>query len=176
MTQRYCERLDPKGIFTFQTFDDDKDRKDFRLAKVYHGTLEQHANDLTRLNQAGAGIFVMINRGDGAVHEGKKTCRTKANVVAVRALFADADGVPIEPILRKSPPPHILVESSPDKWHVYWLTNDTPLAEFTARQQAIAVHLGTDPAVTDIPRVLRLPGFYHQKDAPFLTRLVEDAS
>jgi hypothetical protein len=114
----------------------------------------------------------MVNRGNGVVHEGKKTCRTSDNVIAVRALFADADGTPIGPILAKCPPPHILVESSPDKWHIYWLTNDTKLEEFKPRQIAIANALGTDPSVNDLARVLRLPGFYHQKNEPFMSRLV----
>lgn len=159
--------------FTFQTFDD-SESKDLRKAKVLHGTLDLHADTLIRMNQSGAGIFVMVNHGDGVVHEGSKTCRCNNNVIAVRALFADADGAPIEPILARSPPPHVVVESSPGKWHVYWLTNDTKLGEFKPRQQAIAQHLGTDPAVNDLARVMRIPGFYHQKKEPFMTRLAKE--
>jgi hypothetical protein len=41
---RFLECLDPGArYFTFQTFDDDGDRKDKRLAKILHGTLAQHA-------------------------------------------------------------------------------------------------------------------------------------
>lgn len=88
--------------FTFQTFDD-SESKNLRKAKVLHGTLDLHADTLIRMNQSGAGIFVMVNHGDGVVHEGSKTCRCNNNVIAVRALFADADGAPIEPILARSP-------------------------------------------------------------------------
>ena len=174
MAQKFLDRLEPQGIFTFQTFDDGKD-KNFKMAKVLHGAFEEHTEKLTQMNNLGAGVFVMVNRGDGIVHDGKKTCRTNDNVISVRALFADADGVPIGPILAKAPPPHILVESSPGKWHFYWLTNDTTLDEFKGRQQAIAQAFGTDPLVCDLSRVLRLPGFYHQKGEPFLTRLVEQS-
>ncbi len=183
MAQRFLDLLGPDEDFTFQTFADrkvDPDRsalqgcKPQALQSVCHGTFAQHAQTLGYLNRAGAGVFVMVNRGDGIIQPGRKTCRTKDNVVTIRSLFADADGVPLSPILEKSPPPHILVESSPDKWHLYWLTTDTPLDEFTARQKAIAQLLGTDPAVNDLPRVMRLPGFYHQKGALFMTRLVED--
>jgi hypothetical protein len=170
MAKRYLDKLGDTE-YTFQTFDDSP-RRSMAKAKVLHGTLETHADELIYLNNCGAGVFVMVNRGDGHIHAGKKTCRTNDNVVAVRALFADADGTPIGPILEKCPPPHILVESSPDKWHIYWLTNDTKLDEFKARQQAIANTLGTDPAVNDLARVLRLPGFYHQKNEPFMSRLV----
>ena len=174
MAHSFLEKLDPEGIFTFQTFDEG-DQKDYKKSLVLHGSLEQHAQKLTQMNNLGAGVFVMVNRGDGIVNVGKKTCRTNDNVISVRALFADADGVPIGPILAKAPPPHILVESSPGKWHFYWLTNDTTLDEFKGRQQAIAQAFGTDPLVCDLSRVLRLPGFYHQKGEPFLTRLVEQS-
>ena len=173
MALRFLNKLDPsKPTFTFQTFYDKKDENNFIYPCVKHGTFYEHYELLKKLNQKGAGIFVMVNRGDGIMHEGEKTCRTKSNVIAVRALFADADGVPIEPILEICPPPHILVESSPGKWHIYWLTNDTKLEEFTPMQEAIAERYGTDPAVKDLPRVMRIPGFYHQKNEPFMTRLV----
>lgn len=70
-------------------------------------------------------------------------------------------------------PPLGLV-TSPCKWHIYWLTNDTKLVEFKPRQLAIAQQFGTDPKVNDLARVLRLPGFYHQKKEPFMTRLVRN--
>jgi hypothetical protein len=171
MTRSFLNRLAPNEDVTFQTFADNKATTGW-LAKALHGTLNQHADELSSLNQRGAGVFVMANRGDGIVHAGNKTCRTNSNVRSIRALFADADGVPLEPILKIAPPPHIIVESSPGKWHIYWLTHDTPMEEFSDRQMTIAKLFGTDPAVKDLARVMRLPGFLHQKGAPFLTRLV----
>lgn len=168
---RFLKLLDPQGIFTFQTFDDDKDRKDPRLARVFHGTLDQHAAELLRLQERGAGVFVMINRGDGVVHAGAKTCRAAANVVTVRALFADLDGAPLEPVL-EALLPDIVVESSPGRWHTYWKTDDCPLHDFTLRQKQIAAKFDSDTNVADLPRVMRLPGFLHQKGEPFLTVVV----
>lgn len=173
MALRFLNKLDPsKPTFTFQTFYDKKDENDFIYPCVKHGTFDEHYEFLKKMNQKGAGIFMMVNRGDGIIHEGNKTCRKTQNVTAVRALFADTDGVPIEPILTTCPPPHILVESSPNKWHIYWLTNDTKLEEFTLRQIAIAEKYGTDPSVQDLPRVMRIPGFYHQKAEPFMSCLI----
>lgn len=169
---KYLKLLDHESeVFTFQTTDESS-RKSWAKAKVFHGTFDQHADALYELNQAGAGIFVMVNKGNGIVYEGNRTCRTNANVVEVRALFVDADGAPLEPILENSPPPHIVVESSPGKWHVYWRTNDTRLEEFKLIQQTIAKKFNTDPAVNDLARVMRVPGFYHQKGEPFMTRLI----
>jgi hypothetical protein len=48
---RFLRLLDPTTEqFTFQTFDDNHDRKDPKLAKVLHGTLDQHFNRLSFLN------------------------------------------------------------------------------------------------------------------------------
>jgi hypothetical protein len=162
----FLDALDPAGIFTFQTFDDDKNRKDRSLARILHGTLDQHLQTLIRLQQQGAGVFVMVNQGDG---QG----RSAANVLCVRAHVLDLDGAPLEPVMESELPPHIVVESSPDKWHAYWLVEDCPLQEFKARQHALAARFNGDMAVCDLPRVMRLPGFWHQKGVPFQTRLVK---
>ena len=169
--KKFLDALDPTGVFTFQTFDDDKDRKVLRLARVLHGTLDKHADALVRLQQQGAGTFVMVNKGDGLTHMGNKTCRTAANVIAIRALFVDLDGAPLQPVL-DALQPDIVVESSPGRWHCYWLVSNCPLAEFKPRQQQLAVKFKGDPKVVDLPRVLRLPGFFHQKAEPFITRMI----
>ena len=107
---RFLNALDPRGVFTFQTFSDreedkrtyvDKDGKKKTFdpnARVFHGTLAEHGQQLVELNQRGVGIFVMVNEGDGVVHKGKRTCRTAASVMAIRALFVDLDGSPLEPV------------------------------------------------------------------------------
>lgn len=165
MAGAFLSALDPNGSFTFQTLDDDKTRKSRSLSRIFHGTLEEHAATFSELQQQGAGVFVMVNEGD---EQGRST----NNVVRVRAHFIDLDGAPIEPVLEAGLQPHILVESSPDKWHAYWLTNNCPLHEFKPRQQSLAHRFGGDTAVCDLPRVMRLPGFWHLKGAPFTTRLV----
>lgn len=170
MTRLFLHALDPEGTFTFQTFGDRG--KDPGLNRVLHGSFEQHADELVRLNNLGAGVFVMVNKGDGIVHPDAKTCRTKANVVAVRALFVDLDGSPIEPVLKMPLLPDIVVESSPGRWHAYWLTEGCPLDEFKERQVLLAEMFDGDPKVCDLPRVMRLPGFLHQKGEPFLSVLM----
>ncbi len=171
MAAAFLNLVDPRGVVTFQAFDDNKDRKSLGMAQVVHGTLEQHAERLEFLQRRGAGVFFMVNAGDGLVHEGNNTCRTTSNVVQVRALFADLDGSPLQPVL-DAHYPDIVVESSPGRWHAYWLTNDCPLADFKLRQQQIAAKFNADPKVCDLPRVMRLPGFWHQKAEPFMTHMI----
>jgi hypothetical protein len=40
-------------------------------------------------------------------------------------------------------------------------------------QRFLISRIGSDPAVQDPSRVMRLPGFYHQKRKPRMTRILE---
>lgn len=169
MAQHFLDLIHAGGSFTFQTLDDNKQRrKESRhdpFARIFHGTLSQHEGDLTSLQQQGAGVFFMVNEGNGRG-------RTASDVVRVRAHFLDLDGAPIDPVKQTELPPHIVVESSPDKWHAYWLVEACPLTEFKERQKRLAQKFDGDPCVHDLPRVMRLPGFWHLKAEPFQTRIV----
>lgn len=161
----FLDALDAGGAFTFMTIPEGE-MKGKGSISVLHGTLHQHAERLAQLNNAGHGIFVMVNQGD-------LKGRSAINVIKVRGLFVDLDGAPLAPLLETEAPPHILVESSPNKWHGYWRVNDCPNDKFKERQQALAKRFDGDKSVCDLPRVMRLPGFWHRKTAvPFQTRLV----
>jgi hypothetical protein len=169
--ERFLKVLDATATkFTFQTFDDNKERKERRktngepdpLAKVIHGTLIERFDELASLNARGAGVFVTVNETD---FEG----RTAKNVKKVRALFADLDGSPVP---RDCPRPHAVIETSPGRFHVYWRVNGVSLADFPVKQKALAAHFGGDPSVHDLPRVMRLPGFFHRKGTPTMVRIV----
>lgn len=162
----FLEVLDPNNIHTFQTFDDSPNKRP-ELAKILHGTLEQHLTTLTRLNKQGAGIYVMVNSGNGKG-------RTKANVQGVRAIFADFDGVPLPQHWLLEP--HISVESSAGKYQIYWLVTDVTLEDFPIFQKALAKHYSSDPSVTDVCRVMRLPGVYHCKAEAVLVKLLETSN
>jgi len=142
---------------TFQTFNDKKNDKFKYLNKLLHGTLADVQSKLVKWNKLfDIGIYVTINKTD---RKGRKT----ENIIKVRALFADLDGSPLAPILKAKPEPHMIVESSKGKYHAYWLVDDCPLDKFSIYQKAIAKKFNSDPKVCDLPRVMRLPGFYHCK-------------
>lgn len=154
--------------FSFQAFDDSTAKRT-ELVAIRHGSLEECANWLIKQNKQGAGVFVTINETDG---KGRKA----SNVCRVRAVFADFDtatqGI-LERLRSDTMPPSIIVESSEGKFHAYWLIENLPREQFKAIQQSIARYWGSDPKVCDLPRVMRLPGFLHQKAAPQLVHLVE---
>ncbi|HAR37770.1 MAG TPA: hypothetical protein DCS09_03885 [Porphyromonadaceae bacterium] len=146
------------GKNTFQTFSDNKESK-VNLAKVFH-------NDMSRLddvNYYGGGIFLTINETDG---KGRK----RDNIKRVRAIFVDLDGSPLEPVLEYDP--HLVVETSPGKYHAYWFVKDFPLEAFSPTQKTLAEMFEGDPVVNDISRVMRIPGYWHQKGEPFMSRIV----
>src|SRR5208337_3041529 len=170
---RFLSLLDAHAtFFTFQTFDDvvlenNKKRKDPKLLRALRGSLDECWDEIVRLNERGAGVFVTVNETDGKGRKGE-------NIVRVRALFVDLDGAPSEPLLQHDPKPTIVVESSPGRFHGYWPIGGVGLEDFGGLQRALAGRLGGDPAVCDLSRVMRLPGFVHRKGEPFLTRIVRE--
>jgi hypothetical protein len=164
MADKFLTCLGRGGIFTFQTFNE-VNKGDKTLSRVSHGDINQHYSSLAQRNNRGAGIFVMVNEGDC---RGRK----KENVKRVRAVFVDLDGAPLEPVSQASLKPHITLESSPGKYHAYWLVNGLSLDAFTTTQLALANRFDGDTSVKDLPRVMRLPGFFHRKNIPFQTRIL----
>jgi hypothetical protein len=164
----FLATLSLRQPITLQTFTDDKDKLTNGhdpLAKILHGPVAQHEAELLRLQSQGAGVFFMVNVGDGAG-------RANENVRQVRAVFADLDGAPLAPVLAAGLKPHAVAESSPGRYHVYWLTV-CPLDQFKPVQKAIAARFGSDPNVNDLCRVMRVPGFWHQKGTPFQSRVLK---
>lgn len=161
---QFLELLAPGEIITFQMFGEGTAKGNPKMNKILHGTLAEHRAALTRYNQRGAGVFTMVNAGDG---KGRRA----SNVQRIRAYFVDFDNVyPPDPTTVPLPP-HVIIESSPGRWHWYWKVTDAPLEVFNTVQSALAERLGGDTSVCDLPRVMRLPGFCHHKSEPFLTRI-----
>jgi hypothetical protein len=163
---RFLEALAPDGALTFSTFTDTRPRpaRD-PLARILQGDYWRNVGTLAKLNAQGAGVCVMVNRGDA---KGRKA----ENVQAIRAVFLDLDSAPLAPVMAAPIPPPIVCESSPGKHHAYWPIAEMPLADFRNAQQALAAQYGGDPAVCDLPRVMRLPGYLHAKGEPFTSRLL----
>lgn len=162
---RFLQALAPDGALTFSTFSDGRRPGRDPLARILHGNYRRHCGTLGKLNHSGAGVFVMVNRGDG---KGRKI----ANVQTVRAIFLDLDGAPLAPVIAAPVAPAIVCESSPGKHHAYWPVAGMPLGDFRRAQRALAAVYGGDCAVCDLPRVMRLPGYVHAKGPPFTTRLL----
>ncbi len=160
----FLKLLDPEvERFNFRTFSDCPSATTPSLTGNFQGDFQQVSQRLQGCNERGAGVFVVINEG------GQK----KADITRVRAVYADTDGAELEPIV-STLTPHIVVNTSPGKWHVYWLVSaNFPLDQFKPVQLAIANKFSTDKNVADLSRVMRLPGFNHNKTKPYPVQLID---
>ncbi len=167
--RRFLAALDPDAKhFVFQTATDAEPKPDpDPLARVLN-LPPDNLKPLVARNAKGAAIWVAINETDG---KGRRV----ENVTGVRAVFADMDGAPLAPVLSCTLEPHLVVETSPGKYHAYWFVRGLAVEQFAGVQRRVAKTFGADPML-DLPRVMRLPGFVHQKDpaAPFVARIVHE--
>lgn len=159
----FLQALDPTAqAFTFQLF---HETNKSQPPVVLHGSLDELQSELMRYNNLGYGVFVTVNETDGL---GRKA----SNIQQVRALFVDFDDKEVlpEPHLK----PSIVVQSSENhKQHWYWLVGDCPLDKFSEYQQRLASFYGSDAVVKDLSRVMRVPGFLHQKAEPKVVQLLD---
>src|SRR5262245_20928873 len=111
--KQYLRTIDPDAKnFTFQCFDDDRQRQDKTLTCILK--CNGYDKDLRALYEQGAGKWVHINETNGEE-------RKKEHIVRIRAVWQeDDDGYegefPLEPSL--------VVESSEGRFHRYWLVAD----------------------------------------------------
>lgn len=137
-------------------------------AHTLRGMIREVFPTLQQYNQNGWGIFCCINAMDGQGRE-------LANVQAIRTHVVDLDNVltsqaNYEKAISAYPQPHFAVQTSPQKYHLYWLVEPYTGNDFyTFQQRKFAQIYDGDKKIIDPTRVLRVPGFYHLKAEPFLT-------
>ncbi|MTH64729.1 DUF5906 domain-containing protein [Paracoccus shanxieyensis] len=137
-------------------------------------------NEACNFNANGYGIFATVNEMDGfgygvdgrPLENGVKT-DTLEHVASIRAQVVDLDNLNApqnsQRALQHPMPPQFYVQTSPNKFHVYWtVTTYRDNEWFKTVQRKLRQFYEGDPAVIDATRVLRVPGFYHRKGAPHL--------
>lgn len=135
-------------------------------ARPRRGTLPELWDWIIEENNAGRGIFINVNALDGSG-------RLASNVAAIRCQVLDLDGVDArqqyERVAASAVPPAFAVQSSPEKFHVYWQVAPHADAErFGRLQRKLLTEYNGDRKIIDPSRVLRLAGTYHQKGEPHL--------
>lgn len=153
-------------VMTWQTFcdpdlpadwvDEKGEAKDF-LAMRWRGHFDAATvGILSQKQQQGAGVFFSVN---GSTTGGMKA----ADIDQFRTMIVDSDGAPMPQVWPY--PPHIIVSRDPTHWHAYWLIDGNTDAESWAfSQYQLALWFGGDTSMINADRVLRVPGFLHQKD------------
>lgn len=137
----------------------------------YHESLANAEPSLRADNAQGRGVFFTVNDLDCALDLGRK--RTKKMFVRARAVWVEDDQRHIGPRADWPIPPNLIVNSSPGKYHYYWLTTCGDAGEWEAVMARMVRDHGCDNQARDLARVLRLPGFMHQKAEPHLVTFAE---
>ena len=123
-------------------------------------------------NAGRSNVYLSVN----AVAPDQRSRRRDA-VRAIRHVFLDADhdatrvlaAIDRRPDL---PPPSYVLQSSPDRAHMFWRVRDFTIDRVEALQKQLARELGTDPAATPCSQTTRLPGFVnHKHPTPFLVTI-----
>ena len=156
--ERFLQFLDPRANqFCFRAYGD-KDKSNPHLRCKLEGSFKQHVQTLVAKNNLGASICVVVNDGGHTDNEIKN----------VRFVFADTDGAPAKPLVNALPP-HAIIQSSHERFHIYWRVKNITVSDFASIQKQIAQKYNTDPSISNPSRIMRIPGFLHHKGDPYLT-------
>ncbi|MGB7217952.1 MAG: DNA-primase RepB domain-containing protein [Vicinamibacterales bacterium] len=118
---------------------------------------------LRAMNAQRFNVYVSVN----TIQPGRRT-RTKDAIGTVRHIFLDADhdGPKVLDqigIRDDLPPTSYVLESSPDRIHVFWRAEGFTPAGAARLQKHLARDLATDGAATSCSQTTRLPGYRNHK-------------
>lgn len=139
--------------------------KEKKALSHYHGTFEEALPYLHRDNKLGRGVFFCVNELDREKDKTRK--RTKKMFVQARAIWVEDDNKREEPRNDWPLKPNLIVNTSPGKYHYYWLTKTKNAKEWEKVMLRMVEDHGCDSQARDLARILRIPGFKHQKGKPF---------
>lgn len=130
------------------------------------GSFTEHREKLIAANEHAA-LCVCVTDINGPRRNGDFA-------LGCRFAILDLDGAPLPDWHAVGMPvPHLIIESSPDRWHCYWRLQDRlPKTAWIALQQKLAATFNGDPGMANPALVMRVPGSVHHKSGAFLTRIV----
>lgn len=159
-----------RPVHTFQYMNDRRSH-----VHTYKNAIDAY-DDVYRMCTSGYNCYFMVNPGDGSSRGTGSTVRCKAAVTSLEYLFIDTDNASTNDVtaylVSKNLIPHITVQSSPGRYHLYFKI--TP-AELSASRKWAAVQLelasipGCDKSMHDYSKLLRIPGTTHQKSHTVVT-------
>jgi hypothetical protein len=118
--------------------------RDGSISNLWPGIIERQAE--------GYGVFVVVNEGG---HNGR-------SITNIRALHIDGDDIPLPSQWHVGP--DFIVKRNATHWHAYWPVADMAVTEFKTAQKRLIAMYGSDGAIHDLPRIMRLAGSLHLKD------------
>jgi len=163
MNQKEFLKLFNKNINKIQySAGDDLKSKKGHHDRGFKGVINE--SEIKPLNKIGFGIYFTVNKFPAGQ-------RKKNKVLRVRAVWVEDDDS--GKLITDWPlPPSIVVNSSKNKYHYYWLTNTKKYDEFERVMQTMVDEHNCDKKARDISRVLRVPSTYHHKAGKFRVKVI----
>lgn len=128
-------------------------------ARKVEGSFSEKQKELESLNEKGYGIYVVVNGGG----------HSDAVITQGRALFVEHDNLDkaAQVGLWRSldlPEPTIQIDTGGKSIHSYWLLDrPCPISDWKTLQSDLLEFADADRSIKNPSRVMRLPGFKHQK-------------
>jgi hypothetical protein len=156
----------PDTVMRFRFIDDDKSktRADRLPSQERQGPIALLWPEVLSFQKQGYGTFYFVSE----MRAGIEGFATDADAIRARALAADFDDrVPDEWEWHSLP--SLIVHTSAGKGQALWLAPDGfRLGDFKPVSRRLIAYYGSDPAVQNLSRILRLPGTLHLKSEPQL--------
>jgi hypothetical protein len=147
---------------------------DYDMAKVKIEYIDKEAADLKRSELIATEKFEKVNI---EVSEKKKRDGSKTLKYIVRGLHNIQEIKRLKDLFRENHKQELvdtLIVETYAGYHIYWLTKDTPKDNFKSVQRALANKFDSDPQIINPSRLMRLPGFKHQKyDLKVLIKVIQ---
>ena len=167
------ESFDPDDRLALVLIDRERQEVEQRLLLAEQIASDRFQTFLRASNANGRDVYVGTNP-----LKPEATGRTKADVREVTHLQLDLDDggkAALDRIVNAPgmPAPHHVLESSPDKFQLLYRVKGFEPAEAERTMRGLSREFNTDPAATDVSRVMRLPGFRnHKLETPHFVRVV----
>ena len=130
-----------------------------RLKPLNEDYRDETLSQAMQMNEDGWNIYVCVN----PIHSSWTGAAKDEAIVAAYFAFADADDLgAAERLIGAEPPPDFVVHTGSiphDRLHAYWRIDGIPdLAAWRDMQSALIARFGSDPAIKNPSRVMRLAG------------------
>ncbi|MGG4142199.1 DNA-primase RepB domain-containing protein [Paenibacillus algorifonticola] len=124
--------------------------------------LERRTPQFTLFTKRNKRIHVFSQNKKGQYH--LLALRTKQRVTKLKNAFIKKFQVQIKDTM--------IIETK-NGYHIYWVVQGGAISKFVPIQKALAKKFNSDPLITNLSRVMRIPGFYHMKNprSPFIVKV-----
>lgn len=135
-----------------------------QIAAAYSNPSDHDFNLINMSSNNGHDVYFTVNETN---NKGRKA----EHIESIRAIFADDDAHRDTPRTDWKLEPSLIVQTSSsdkgNKYHYYWLCETTDVDEWERVMEGLIKWYNTDPAVRDLARILRLPGYNNCKRQPY---------